>query len=582
MTQRVDIETELARIKRERLAREHRKPSGGNPADENQQEIDREVSPPGEPMPNARRFLAAEFCHADHVLLVHQGGQFYAWDGRCWPTMEDSILRSRAYRWFEHAYYIDDTAKERRRKPFAPTVRKMADLMDATKALTIIATTKPTPSWFDKADIPADELIACENGLIHWPTRILRQHSPRFYVHHAVPFPFDPKAATPARWLIFLRDLWPNDQSIDCLQEMFGYMISGDTRQQKMFLLVGPKRGGKGTIGRVLTRMLGRHNVAGPTLSSLGTNFGLQDLIGKPVAMISDARLGTKSDQSLITERLLSISGEDLQNVDRKFLPPWSGQLPTRFVILTNELPRLANSSGALASRFVVLLLQHSFYGKENPGLTDQLCEELPGIFLWALDGLQRLRERGHFKQPQSSKEAIREMEDLASPVGAFIRDKCSVGPDLTVQVAELYRAYRAWCEEHGRQAVNQQLFGRDLRAVRPGTDRRRMGTERVPTYVGIGLGNSRNSLRKDHCSADDDPATAAPAAQRTFLRESREQTICANCGQPGTTADPLLTISVEGHEYCAHRRCLDGLANEEGRGSPQPQCETAAPISAA
>ena len=33
-----------------------------------------------------------------------------------------------------------------------------------------------------------------------------------------------------------------------------------------MFLLVGPKRGGKVTIGRVLTGLLGAHHVAAPTL----------------------------------------------------------------------------------------------------------------------------------------------------------------------------------------------------------------------------------------------------------------------------------------------------------------------------
>ena len=228
-------------------------------------------------------------------------------------------------------------------------------------------------------------------------------------------------------------------------------MVSGDTSQQKMFMLVGPKRGGKGTIARVLTKLLGRHNVAGPTLSSLGTNFGLQDLIGKPVGIISDARLGSKSDHSLITERMLSISGEDLQNVDRKYLPPWSGQLPTRFVMMTDELPRLTDTSGALASRFVVLLLQHSFYGRENPSLTAELWEELPGIFNWSLDGLQRLRERGRFKQPAASKDAIQHLEDLSSPVGAFIRDRCAVGPGLKVETGDLYRDYRAWCEEHGR-----------------------------------------------------------------------------------------------------------------------------------
>jgi putative DNA primase/helicase len=516
-------------------------------------DADLEVAPPGQPMPNVRRFLADQFHHAEHVLLVHQGGQFYEWDGACWPALEDAILRSRLYRWFERRWYWDYSRKELVQRAFAPTMRKAADLMDATRAVTIIPTTTPTPSWFGVTDVPADELIACANGLIHWPTRNLRKHSPKFYCHHSVPFAFDPKAPKPGRWLSFLDELWPDDaESIDCLQEMFGYLISGDTTQQKMFLLVGPKRGGKGTIGRVLTRLLGRHNVAGPTLSSLGTNFGLQDLIGKPVAVISDARLGSNSDHSLITERMLSISGEDLQNVDRKYLSPWSGQLPTRFVVLTNELPRLADSSGALASRFIMLLLQHSFYNRENPGLTDELCEELPGIFNWSLDGLRRLRERGRFNQPGASKDAIQELEDLSSPTGAFIRDRCIIGAGHTVATSELYRTYRDWCEEHGRHAVNQQLFGRDLRAVRPEVRVRRLGTERTRFYVGLGLDHSRDSIGNDHRSDD----VARSATQWPIPRESRESAgslPCAQCGEADGRAE---MVEVEGETVWLHREC--------------------------
>ena len=96
-------------------------------------------------------------------------------------------------------------------------------------------------------------------------------------------------------------------------------MLSADTSQQKMLLIVGPKRSGKGTIGRVLQALLGHSNVVGPTLASLQTNFGLAPLIGKPLAIISDARLGGRSDQASIAERLLSISGEDAVTIDRKF-----------------------------------------------------------------------------------------------------------------------------------------------------------------------------------------------------------------------------------------------------------------------
>src|SRR5206468_776830 len=145
-------------------------------------------------------------------------------------------------------------------------------------------------------------------------------------------------------------------------------------------------------------------------------NFGLQPLIGKPLAVVSDARLAARSDNMIAVERLLSISGEDTLTIDRKYRDPWTGRLPTRFMILTNELPRFSDSSGALASRFVMSILTKSFYGRENPRLTVELLEESAGIFNWAIEGLDRLRERGHFLTPRSAQEAQRHLEDLASP----------------------------------------------------------------------------------------------------------------------------------------------------------------------
>jgi hypothetical protein len=41
----------------------------------------------------------------------------------------------------------------------------------------------------------------------------------------------------------------------------------------------------------------------------------------------------------------------------------------------------------AIAARFLVLTLAKRWLGQEDPSLTDQLLEELPGILLWALQG---------------------------------------------------------------------------------------------------------------------------------------------------------------------------------------------------
>jgi putative DNA primase/helicase len=341
------------------------------------------------------------------------------------------------------------------------------------------------------------------------------------YVHHSVPFDYDADAPQPARWHAFLAQLWPGDTgSITALQMVFGYLLSGDTRLQKMFLIVGPRRSGKGTIARVLSALLGRHNVAGSTLSSLATNFGLSPLIGKPLTIVSDARIS--DGHSIVIERLLSITGEDLLTIDRKYRDPWTGTLPTRVLIMSNELPRLLDSSGALAGRFIVLLTRQSFYGQENPRLTDELLSELPGILNWALDGIDLLTQSGHLLQPATSADAIREMEDLGSPVGAFVRDRCVVGPGHCVRVEVLYQAWRSWCADHGRDRPGStQTFGRDLRAVVVGLKvvqpRDEDGVTRVRMYEGLDLrppGSPEQTLAQERVPPRASPGEPEPVAR--------------------------------------------------------------------
>jgi putative DNA primase/helicase len=455
------------------------------------------LPPPGHPMGCARKFVEAKFHHPERPLLVQQGGQFYHWDGTCWPTLDDKEVRTAVYRFTERSTYLYESSDGTiERRAWQPTTRKTGDFIDALRAVAHERTTIRTPSWLSGDELyQAKDIVACSNGLVHIPTRTLIPHTPRFYVHNAVPFAFEPLAPVPEQWLKFLDDLWGEDEeSIRCLQEIFGYLVTGDTTLQKMFLIVGPKRAGKGTIARVLRAMLGEHNVAGPTLSSFGTNFGLEPLIGKTLAVVSDARIGSSSDTSIIGERLLSISGEDTLTVDRKYKEPVSLQFPTRIAVLSNELPRFNDASGALASRFVVLLLTNSFYGRENPALTQTLLTELPAIFNWALDGAASLSKRGYFLPPKASEEAVRELEDLSSPIGAFVRERCEVGPGHSIAVEALYAEFRSWCSTEGRDRIPTiKMFGRDLRAIVPGIrkTRPRDGDARFYVYEGIGRKNN-------------------------------------------------------------------------------------------
>jgi putative DNA primase/helicase len=64
---------------------------------------------------------------------------------------------------------------------------------------------------------------------------------PRFFMATSLDYDFDAVADQPVAWLEFLGQLWPNDeQSIATLQEWFGYLLSPDTSQQKISMLLGP------------------------------------------------------------------------------------------------------------------------------------------------------------------------------------------------------------------------------------------------------------------------------------------------------------------------------------------------------
>jgi putative DNA primase/helicase len=336
----------------------------------------------------------------------------------------------------------------------------------------------------------ARDVAACANGLVHLPSGARVPSTPRYFatnvlgVDHRMIL-----VETPTRWLESLAQWFPNDpEAIACLQEMFGYLLTCDTRQQKLFMLIGGRRSGKGTTLRVMDALLGQ-SVAAPTLASLGTNFGIEPLIGKSAAVIGDARLTGRTDVGQLLERLLSISGEDMQTVDRKHRAHWTGRLSARFVISTNEVPNITDPSGALAGRVILIRFGQSFYGHEDVNLTDKLLDELPGILAWAIEGWRRLRTRGHFMQPRTSVADLEQLEDIGDSVGAWIREACERGPALAVTKSEARASYQAWCARNDVPAKSAPLFGRDLSSKGINVTRPRDASgKQVDHYAGIRL----------------------------------------------------------------------------------------------
>ncbi len=441
-----------------------------------------------DPASEAARYLEVSK-QGRHIRLRYWRETFWFWRRGRYVEWPDSEVRASAATFLNRSY-------------FKVNQGAISNVLEQVKAASILPGRLEPPTWLDKREPasqwPTNELLIARNAIIHLPSIVAGEdHSveptPALFNTAALDFDFvGSECPQPGRWLQFLNELWLEDEeAIKALQMWFGYTLVPDTRQQKMLAVFGPRRSGKGTIARVLTALVGPDNVANPTLASFNTNFGLWPLVGKSLAIISDARLSGRPDAATIVERILSITGEDALTIDRKYLPPVTCKLPTRLVLISNELPRLSDTSGALVGRMIVLRLTRSWYGNEDLSLTDRLIEELPGILWWAIGGWQSLQKRGRLLQPASAAEIVGEWEDLANPTGTFLRECCVVGPEYRVPRAELYSAYHRWCESHRRRHIEDEAgFGRNLHAALPGLDTKqpRIGGKKVRCYVGVAL----------------------------------------------------------------------------------------------
>lgn len=471
---------------------------------------------PTQPLLTAHRYTAERFTSGDGTRLVrYWNDEFYAWQDGVFKVRSDKDIEAEIWHYLGAAkQFIPTKTPTANRKaaptvpapaagksiPFAPNRAKVGEVLAALRATALLQSDVQNPSWLDGAtgDDPAD-LLVMANGILHMPTRDLRTHNPRLFSSMALPFAYQLQAVEPVKWLAFLNDLLGDDvEAIETLQEFFGYCLTADTSQQKIFMIIGPKRGGKGVIAKILRGLVGEMNHTSPTLASLAMPFGMESLINKRLAIFSDVRLSGHVDQKHLTGNLLTASGEDAMSIPRKYQSDWIGTLKARLLMISNELPKMLDDSEALSSRFIILRLTNSFLGKEDTGLAKRLLLELPAILNWSLDGLERLNDRGYFRQPASAREYVEAMENLTSPIGAFIRENCEVSPNAEVNVDVIYDAWKGYCLREGRKFVETKAsFGASLFAAVPGLTKKRVGPrgDRRYSYIGIGMATGKSTV---------------------------------------------------------------------------------------
>lgn len=450
----------------------------------------------GEPeMPTAESRLGQARQYVDEFFRTpegltyrwHRDEHFVYQDGR-YILVPQSELEALAYPWLD--------ARIHRCKPHhvGELVKSFRSVDGARVPFNI-----ERPCWLNDGTADATNIVAFRNGLVNigdtggqletW------DHTPAFFSTVRLPYDFDPKATCP-RWNAWLQDIFNGDaECIDLLQCWSGYLLTGDTRYQKILCCLGQKRSGKGTWIRAMMHVLGEDACCSPSLTSLVSDFGLAQLLDRTACFFPDAHLGRNTAPQVL-DVLKSVSGEDRVSVNRKYLPALPAvRLRVRFTLSVNQLPRLHDASGALASRLLILRFPNCYLNREDLSLEATFRGEAAGVLNWCLQGLHRLRERGRFILPQASEELAASYERLTSPVTGFIEDRCELRPDGQTPTQRLYDEWRLWCDEHGHEPGSESVFGTSLYAAAAAVDRTRKRDNGKLTYfyTGISLSDGGN-----------------------------------------------------------------------------------------
>ena len=421
------------------------------------------------------------------TLRLHRG-KWFRFDGRVFIECPTEELSARVAAFIRSRKWMLEKRGEAYEVPGDATAATLRNVLANLSGGTDV----PMPS---EVDLPvwrdggrADRSLVLRNGILdlnRWfrdRDDAMRPHTPDLVTLNLLPYNYDPLARCP-RWEAFLEEVLPDVELRETLAEWFGYCLVPTQAYQRFAVLQGEGSNGKSVTVGILRRLIGEKNCSSVPLEMLHLPHSMEPLVG---ALLNVATEWSNVDAGGIAA-LKRISGGDVIHVNPKGTKGYDALLPTRFVVVVNDPPVVPDRAPAIWRRMMIFPFAVEIpLERRRPFelFLDELSSELPGILIWALEGLRRLVERGRFEEPAAM--LLRKVAMIASsnPAVAWCEDFLTwedVHPTRDwVTCDGAYQHYRDYCEKAGRGALSKSHFSQEVdRFLR---QRRGQGLERTPS----------------------------------------------------------------------------------------------------
>lgn len=301
--------------------------------------------------------------------------------------------------------------------------------------------------------------VNLRNGLFNLKTGKLEPHTPAYKTNIQLPFAYDPRATSPI-FDGFIVDIFDKDQdTADYILKFWCYLLLPTYNFQKVLVWIGSGRNGKGTLSRIIEKMLGVKNISFQDLHDLAKRqFAAKSLKDKLVNFSTEL----KTDD-LELGMIKRLSGGDYISADVKFKDEVVFTNIARLIIMANELPRFSDVGNSITQRFEFIRFPKEYNGKDVDTMLDAKLElELPGIFNRVIAKFNNIVQSDgsiYFDTPPAivaNKQAA--LSDLSNVV-EFVETECTKDPQFHSYLSDLFNKYQSWAKTSGYRPVGKKNF---------------------------------------------------------------------------------------------------------------------------
>jgi len=245
--------------------------------------------------------------HGLDIRYCHKFHRWYCWDGIGWKEDNTGEINRRCKdvirRMYAEAIAIED--KEDRKK--AVTYALQCESDQKIKAMKSLAQSEPGISILPEHFNTDPYLFNCLNGTINLRTGELQPHRREDLITKLSPYKYE-QGAQCSEWKKHLNKITgSNENTTYYLQKVFGYSMTGDTSERKLFTAYGDGANGKSATIDNVARAYGDYAMRTPTETLLmKRNDGIPNdvarLMGTRFAYASESEAGRSLAESKIKD----------------------------------------------------------------------------------------------------------------------------------------------------------------------------------------------------------------------------------------------------------------------------------------